>query len=265
MINERDGGGMMYRFLRGLLAAGCCIASVALAAGKSSVPDSAVIAEKNPFDREHRVWPDIVAPPTPPAPISTEDLQLYGVVIAGSVKRAIVKVGGNLKHLAGPSGRAYLSVSEGQSLGAYVISEIQPHQVLLSAGATRQVVVFGKKMDRPLTPMMAMQAPSSPPPSPAQVPSTPDAVPAAASLPSPATLPAPTYTPPAAPAVPAASQAQAASLPAPASPAQDQATGMTRPAGSQSGMSLAEAIAAAQAAAAQGNQPPAPNPFLMRK
>lgn len=250
---------MAHRFLRGLLMAGCCLATVVAAAGKPSAPDAAVIAEKNPFDREHRAWPDIVPPPAPPAPISADDLQLYGVVIAGNVKRAVVKVGGNMKHLAGPNGRAFLSISEGQALGSYVVSEIQPHQVLLSAGATRQVVVFGKKTDRPLAPMMAM---SAPPPPPANAPSTPDlaaaisSASASASAPPP---PAPAFAPPAvAPAAPMAPQAQA-------NPAQDPAAAAAKPSGPQPGMSLAEAIAAAQAAAAQGNQPPTPNPFLMRK
>ena len=250
---------MAHRLLRVLLVAGCCITTAVVAAGKSSAPDSTVIAEKNPFDRERRAWPDIVPPPPPPAPISTEDIQLYGVVIAGNVKRAVVKVGGNLKHLASSNGRAYLTVSEGQALGSYIVSEIQSHQVLLSSGATRQAVVFGKKTDRPMMPMMAMQG-ASPPPPPA--PKNPEPASATASPPSFGGAPlatAPATAPPfVAPAVPVPQ--------ATASPVQDPAaTGAARPSGPQSGMSLAEAIAAAQAAAAQGNQPPTPNPFLMRK
>lgn len=242
------GGRVTVLFLRGLLAVGCCAAVVAFAAGNPSARDATVIVAKNPFDPEHRAWPDIEPAP---APISTEDVQLYGVVIAGNVKRAVVKVGGNLKHLAGPNGRAFLTVREGQTLGAYVVGEIQPHQVLLSAGSTRQSVVFGKKTDRPLAPMMAVQAPS-----PLQAPTAP-----VVAAPNPVVVqpfPGGGAAVDSVPVPPAVSQAQANLVQTPSG-------GAAPPSGPQPGMSLAEAIAAAQAAAASGNQSPAPNPFLMRK
>lgn len=107
----------------------------------------------NLFDKERKVWPDRVPPPPPPAPppapaaVTDQDMQLYGVVIAGSVKRATVKVGKRFAGLA-PEGRPFASLQEGQSLGEFTLAQIHPTHIVLQAPGGQQPVYFTKKTDR---------------------------------------------------------------------------------------------------------------------
>jgi hypothetical protein len=183
-------------------------------------------------------------PPPPPPPLTDQDLQLYGVVVAGNVKRATVRVGGRLTSMQ-QNGRAFITIGEGQALGEYSVASIEPSQIVLAAQGTRQTVVFTKKNDRPAAVIVppVIQAASTPAASPA-APVPPLAV--------------------AGQVAPMGGAAPASPAGAIAGPGSAAVTGSPAPA---SGNSLADAIAAAQAAARAGGgaaPAPAPNPFLPR-
>ena len=107
----------------------------------------------NPFDPQRKVWPDRVppppppAPPPPPTPVTDQDMQLYGVVIVGAVKRATVKVGSRFASLA-VDGKAFATLTEGQSAGEFTVSQIQPTHIVLNAPGGLQSIYFTKKTDR---------------------------------------------------------------------------------------------------------------------
>ncbi len=127
-----------------------------------------ILESTNRFDRDGKMWPDRAPPPAPPplppppAPVTDQDMQLYGVVIVGHTKRATVKVGSRFARLAVP-GRAFVTLTEGQSLGEFTLSEIQANQLVLSAPGGKQMVGFTKKTDRLSSPPAPIaQAISSP-------------------------------------------------------------------------------------------------------
>ena len=107
----------------------------------------------NGFDPQRKMWPDKVPPPPPPAPpplppfVTDQDLQLYGVVIVGQTKRATIKVGTRFSQID-TAGRSFVSVSEGQALGEWVLAEIHPTHLVLSSPGGQQTVNFNKKTDR---------------------------------------------------------------------------------------------------------------------
>lgn len=221
------------------------------------------LAHTNGFDSERKLWPDKAPPPPPaplpppPPPVTDQDLQLYGVVIVGQTKRATVKVGSRFSALAA-TGRSFVTLSEGQALGEYVLAEIRPTHVVLSAPGVKQTVNFNKKTDRMASP--------SPQPVQARAPMGNEPVPTG------------TVSAPAAGATPDNSPAATAATRAPGEPVLDNAAVSATP---KSGLAVAEstirnaqpgslaaAIGAAQAAAQNApqpaqNAPPASfNPFL---
>lgn len=111
------------------------------------------LAETNPFDPERKVWPDRVPPPPPVAPppappaVTDEDMQVYGVIITGEGKRATVRVGKRFAHLA-PAGRAFATVTEGQTLGEFILSAVRPDHLVLFAPGGEQRLYFTAKTDR---------------------------------------------------------------------------------------------------------------------
>ncbi len=110
-------------------------------------------AANNPFDAQRKAWPDRIPPvpppppPPPPAVVTDQDLQLYGVVIAGSVKMANVRLGPRFASAA-TEGRAFSSFREGQVLGEFTLSQVHPTHVVLSAPGGQQSIYFTKKTDR---------------------------------------------------------------------------------------------------------------------
>lgn len=172
----------------------------------------------NPFDAQRKAWPDRVPPvpppppPPPPAVVTDQDLQLYGVVIAGSVKMANVRLGPRFASAA-TEGRPFSTFREGQALGEFTLSQVHPTHVVLSAPGGQQSIYFTKKMDRATGP--GAPAPVAQSPSPVQgatpVVQAPAGDPAAAQ----AAAAAPTTPPPGAGTAQVAQQ-QAAAAPAPA-------------------------------------------------
>jgi len=220
-----------------------------------------VLEQRNVFDPKRVLWPDrippppVPPPPPPPPPITDADMQLYGVVLAGNVKRATVKVGGKFAGLA-QGKRPFLTVMEGQVLGEYTVGEIRANELVMLAGTGRQTVVFTKKTDRPTAGAAAppvVQAAQVAAPTALQAPQAP-LNPMGVGLPTPA---APTNTQPAPVADGGATAPQANTPAATAAPAASPAVSAASIAPPNS---LAAAIAAAQAAA-QAGKPPAANPF----
>lgn len=114
------------------------------------------LENSNIFDPQRRVWPDKRPPPSPPPPppppppVTDKDLQLYGVVIVGQTKRATIKVGSRFAQID-TQGRGFVSVSEGQVLGEWRLTEIHPTHIVLGAPGGQQNVMFNKKTDRVAT------------------------------------------------------------------------------------------------------------------
>lgn len=234
---------------------------LAQAAGAAPAPPASApaadsyehIYKDNVFDPKRAPW--VVAAPVPSVPPpSASDIQLYGIVNVGSIKRAVFKLS---PLLAGPGKRQFVSLAVGQSVGAYQIVDVLPDQVILAAGETRYPLRFSVKPDRspvgvPLS-APAQSAMELPPAMPTIVPgiSTGGSAVALAlpSQPVPASQPAAgAATAPAAGSVAAtAAEAAPAQPAAPAAPAVQGAT-------------LLEAIEAARRAGAQ----PMPNPFAAR-
>ncbi len=120
---------------------------------------TSALEESNIFDSQRKMWPDKrppIAPPPPPPPppaVTDKDLQLYGVVIVGQMKRATVRLGSRYVVLD-TQGRGFVTMSEGQSLGDWVLSEIHPTHLVLGSPGGKQTVMFNKKTDRVATPGM---------------------------------------------------------------------------------------------------------------
>ena len=211
----------------------------------------------NVFDPARATWPDRVPlpapppPPPPPPPVTDDDLQLYGVMIVGSEKKAMVRLGKRFA-AANPASKAFVTLSEGQSLGEFTLAQVLPNRVVLASGPHQQNILFSKKTDRPAPGAAApvVQGPSQPGPDGAQV--------AAAR---PTTLPAPV----AAQAAPGSSPQVAPAVVQPSvnTNVDTSAVLQNAPPGS-----LAAAIAAAQQAAAQrpagASVPSTFNPFMQR-
>ncbi|WP_322594612.1 hypothetical protein [Acidovorax sp.] len=79
--------------------------------------------------------------------VTDQDLQLYGVVIAGSVKMANVRLGPRFASAA-TEGRPFSTFREGQALGEFTLSQVHPTHVVLSAPGGQQSIYFTKKTDR---------------------------------------------------------------------------------------------------------------------
>lgn len=117
------------------------------------MPVLGVLRQSNPFDAERKLWPDRtpVPPPPPPPPVPTpvtdDDLEVYGVVSAGSVQKALLKLGKRFAQVpVGPTGLA--SVSVGSVLGEFVLAKVEPDQILLQAPGGQQWVRFSIKKER---------------------------------------------------------------------------------------------------------------------
>ncbi len=112
-------------------------------------PDYNPIYEKNIFDPERKPWSEkpVVNIPAAP-PITSSDVQLYGVIMVGNVKKALVKLEGRLKSSI-PSTRPFVALNEGQRVGEYTLAEIHPKELVFSAGDGRYRIAFNKKTDRP--------------------------------------------------------------------------------------------------------------------
>lgn len=226
---------------------------------ESTIPESAEksayadIYRKNIFDPNRQPW--VIKTETPPetlvAPITPADAEVYGVMMFGDYKKAIIKLGQGFKFAPQPKNkgvpRPFVTLGVGESLGPYLLTEINEKNVVFASGGAQFSLAFThKKIDRPLaaaaTPMA--QAPvvlPAPTPTivqgiepivdmPAAAPAAPPAAPAVEQ-------PVPVAAPPPAPA---AAPPQAAA-PAAAAPSTNAAA-----APQIHGMSLLDAIQAAQ-------------------
>lgn len=258
----------------------------------AAAPDYGVLSTQNIFDPQRKPWPDGVAPPSTAAPFGPEDLQVQGTAIVGGVKRALVRLGGRLRQSASATGRPTMLLGEGQTIGGYVLESIEPQQLVFASGGNRFTIAINRTMPRepalaaaPLPPVIqGATVAGAPSPAPPQAPVSPFAAAAAAgpmtgaAAPSMGAAPlqspfaaAPAAQPFAPPAAPPpvstggmtlleAIQAAQAAQRAGQAPPPAPAAPSPAPTG---GMSLLEAIQAAQAAQRAGQLPPTPvNPFL---
>lgn len=136
---------------------------VRLAPAARAGADFSLLGSTNPFDAQRAMWPDRVPPPPPPppppAPVTDQDLQLYGVTIVGNSRLATVKVGKRFAALA-PEGRAFATVAEGQAVGEFTVAQVQPNQIVLQAPGGQQAIGFTKKSDRSAASSSGVTAPA---------------------------------------------------------------------------------------------------------
>ena len=125
----------------------------ALAASSASVlpvPRLGGLAQSNPFDPDRKQWQAKVPPPPPPpvpATVTEDDLSIYGIVLAGGVQKVLLKPGKRFESVpVGPTGIAGVYV--GSQLGEFVLAQVMPDQILLSAPGGQQWVRVGRKNDR---------------------------------------------------------------------------------------------------------------------
>lgn len=242
---------MMYsNFRMAPVVAGLAI--LLLARGAEAVQAPAAdsyehIYKENVFDPKRAQWTPAAPPPPSIPPPSASDIQLYGIVNAGTVKRALFKLSPTL---AGVGKKQFVSLAEGQGVGSYQVAEIKSDQVILAAGEARYPMRFAAKPDRspagvPIS-APAQSAMELPPAMPTMVPGFTPVVPAA--------QPTLASAPPVAPAAPQQPADRQQAKPADAPQAQ-------QPAAPIQGATLLEAIEAARRAQAAG-QPAYPNPFV---
>ena len=114
------------------------------------VPSLGGLAQSNPFDPDRKLWrAKVPLPPPPPVPalVTEDDLSIYGNVMAGGVQKVILKPGKRFESVPiGPTGMA--SVYVGSQLGEFVLAQVMPDQILLSAPGGQQWVRIGRKNDR---------------------------------------------------------------------------------------------------------------------
>ncbi|MCL2830588.1 MAG: hypothetical protein FWD77_07635 [Betaproteobacteria bacterium] len=258
-------------------AAAAPAAATSPAAAHPEQPDYNPIHEKNIFDPERKPWVEKPAEKTPAAPpISATEVQLYGVILVGNVKKALVKLDGRLK-TAVPSTRPFVSLSEGQKVGEYTLAEIHPKELVFSAGDGRYRVAFNKKTDRPApqaapsviqgpsagTPdaPAAASAPSMPTPTPASARRSPASPQGAIPLPVPAPAPAPVADSGGGGGNTQSAASSSGSGASGSSPAPANTANAATPAAPGRGMSLIDAINQARS---QGGAP-SPNPFTANR
>lgn len=232
-------------------------AAVPAAVDKSAYAE---IYRKNVFDSKRQPWAvKSEAPPeTSMMPITSADAEVYGVMMFGDYKKAIIKLGQGFKFAPQPKNkgvpRPFVTLGVGESLGPYLLTEINEKNVVFASGGAQFSLAFThKKVDRPpagaVTPMtqapVVLPAPTPTivqgiepivevPAAPAMPPVPAQSVPLESTASAPAAPPS-AMSPPAANAAPSPAPAAASAAPA-AAPVQ--------------GVSLLEAIQAAQRAAA---------------
>jgi hypothetical protein len=144
-----------------------------LASHAESTP---IMVEKNLFAQDRKPpSPESVAQnPQPNKPgLSAKALQLDGVFIRGDVRKAIVRVKGQLPGAdKAKAQNPYLTVAEGEKIGDFQVVKIEPRRISLEKdGQTEVVNLFAEgKVVVPVPPQPTSPSPAPPPPQPGQVP-----------------------------------------------------------------------------------------------
>lgn len=220
-------------------------------------PQLSGLATSNPFDPQRKPWPDavpVVPPPPPPpvpAPVTEADLQIYGVVVVGDTRKAILKLGPRFASVPARA-NGFVTLDQGASVGEFVLARVEPDQVLLQAPGGQQWVRFNTKKDRVATALPQGSRPGALPMAPPQ----------ASGAPLQGMAPPPVQPGGAAPPVAALGSGGSFPEPTGVAPAMfvPPATPTSAPPASGAG-SLAAAIAAAQSGQALA-APVTVNPFL---
>lgn len=239
-------------------AAGKVPESIPLAAPAASSVYSGIY-EKNVFDPDRQPWADKTQAPAPSvAPLTSADAEIYGVMMFGNYKKAIIKLGPGFKFAPQPRGksvpRPFVTLGVGEALGPYSIVEITDKTVVFEGGGARFPLAYThKKNDRPaggaVTPMA-----QSPVQLPAPVPTIVQGI-------EPIVAPAQATQLASAPVEATAPAGGQQAAPQQAAPAAQPESSSQPPAPVQ-GMTLLEAIQAARAAQQSGTAPVVTNPFV---
>jgi len=264
---------ILRRRKRGSLRAIALALAAGLWAGAAPAVDYSVIAAQNLFDPQRKPWPypATAAAAAEESPLGPEDVQVQGVVVHAGVRRAIIRLGGRLRSLApgGAAERPNTILREGQALGPYTLVSVGDKQLVFANAGKRFTVPFVRTARSNLAtaspaPLPVIQSATLPSATPGTTSHTRPSSAAqrpparAATAPRPATAPQPA----AAQGVP--SPQAGATAPSLSTPASAAAPAAAPPA---SGMTLLQAIQAAEAARRAGQAPttrPPFNPFQPR-
>ncbi|MCE5263980.1 MAG: hypothetical protein LLG97_10650 [Deltaproteobacteria bacterium] len=190
-------------------AAGSVEKAVAIQSLRPAPADYAVIIEQNLFHPERKVPPEKPQDKVLPKP----DLVLYGTLITDNASYAFVEDRKAPYSTAG-RGKRQVTLKKGESLGGYVLREIEASRIVLIKGDERLVVSLDDKEKRrvegPAAPAVAGLATGGTPPPPQALPSPPRAAPPSARA---VTLPAPSQQQP--PKIAPSAQTGQPSAPAP--------------------------------------------------
>jgi hypothetical protein len=146
----------------------CCLAS--------NVASTPIMVEKNLFAQDRKPpSPESAAQnPQPNKPgLSAKALQLDGVFIRGDVRKAIVRVKGQLPGAdKAKAQNPYLTVAEGEKIGDFQVVKIEPRRISLEKdGQTEVVNLFAEgKVVVPVPPQPTSPTPAPAPPQPGQAP-----------------------------------------------------------------------------------------------
>jgi hypothetical protein len=135
----------------------------AAAPQRSSPTDYAMISEQNLFHPERKIPPEKQQDKVLPKP----DLFLYGTLITDKTSYAFVEDRKAPYSTAG-RGKRQLTLKKGESLGGYIVSEIETNRIVLVKGEERLVISLDDKEKRrageaPVSPATAGSAPGGMP------------------------------------------------------------------------------------------------------
>lgn len=145
---------------------------------KFSAADYALISEQNLFHPERKIPPEKQQEKVLPKP----DLFLYGTLITDKTSYAFVE-DRKAPHSTPGRGKRQITLKKGESLGGYILSEIEANRIVLVKGEERLVVRLDDKEKRKAGEAQALQMGARPAAGgmPANIPAAPPFPPAAPS------------------------------------------------------------------------------------
>lgn len=125
--------------------------------------DLSVISQQNPFDAKRKAWIVPLPPPPPPPALTEADVKIHGVIVVDGIKKALIELTGKLapapvapapllggvnagsatsNNSTGKPPRPYRTVSIGDELGGYRITDITPQALVFELAGQQSTLAF---------------------------------------------------------------------------------------------------------------------------